>query len=52
MARSGPVTKDTSTVALGLAQIRVGNAATNIGTVAPVLASGDSRHCSALPSSL
>ena len=30
MARSGPVTKDTSTIALGLTQIRVGQAAANI----------------------
>ena len=42
MARSGPVTKDTSTVALGLAQIRVGNAASNIASIAPVLAASDS----------
>lgn len=39
MARSGPVTKDTSTVALGLAQIRVGNSAANIASIASVLAS-------------
>ena len=42
MARTGPVTKDTSTVALGLAQIRVGNSASNIGSTSPVLTSGDS----------
>jgi hypothetical protein len=37
MARSGPVTKDTSTIALGLAQIRVGNSATNIANANSVL---------------
>lgn len=42
MARSGPVTKDTSTVALGLAQIRIGDSVSNIATIAPVLASTDS----------
>ena len=42
MSRSGPVTKDTSTVALGLAQIRVGSAAVNIATIAPVLVAADS----------
>jgi hypothetical protein len=42
MARAGPVTKDTSTVALGLAQIRVGAAATYIGDIHPQLAAADS----------
>ena len=42
MARSGPTTKDTSTIALGLAQIRVGASSTNIATIAPVLVAGDS----------
>lgn len=42
MARSGPVTKDTSTVALGLAQIRIGNSSANIATIAPILSSSDS----------
>lgn len=37
MGRTGPVTKDTSTVALGLAQIRVGAAAANIASPGPVL---------------
>jgi len=37
MSRSGPVTKDTSTIALGLAQIRVGAAAANIANINPVL---------------
>ncbi len=37
MARTGPVTKDTSTVALGLAQIRVGNSAANIASTGSVL---------------
>lgn len=42
MARKGPVTKDTSTVALGLAQIRIGASAANIGNVHPALSSSDS----------
>jgi len=42
MPRSGPVTKDTSTVALGLAQIRVGTSATYIGDIHPQLDSDDS----------
>ena len=33
MARTGPVTKDTSTVALGLAQIRILDSATNMGNI-------------------
>jgi len=37
MSRSGPVTKDTSTIALGLAQIRVGASAANIANVNSVL---------------
>lgn len=37
MSRSGPVTKDTSTIALGLAQIRVGPSAANIDSVNSVL---------------
>ncbi len=40
--RTGPVTKDTSTVAVGLAQIRVGLSATNVATATPVLTSADS----------
>ena len=42
MARQGPLTKDVSTVALGLAQVRVGAAAANIGNIAPVLTSSNS----------
>lgn len=42
MARSGPVTRDTSTVALGLAQVRVGNSAANIASEDSVLASTNS----------
>lgn len=42
MARSGPVTKDSSTIALGLAQIRVGVAATHIASVHPALTASDS----------
>jgi len=42
MSRSGPVTRDTSTVALGLAQIRLGQSAPNIATITPVLTADDS----------
>lgn len=42
MARSGPITLDTSTIALGFAQIRVGDSATNIAEIQPALASTDS----------
>lgn len=42
MARTGPVTKDTTTVALGLAQIRVGASAANITNIHPALTSSDS----------
>jgi len=42
MARTGPLTRNTSAVALGLAQVRIGNAAANIGSITPVLASTDS----------
>ena len=42
MPRFGPVTKDTTTVALGLAQIRVGPSATNITKQGVVLTSSDS----------
>ena len=42
MARSGPVTKDTSTVALGLAQIRLGSAAANISNENAALAAANS----------
>jgi hypothetical protein len=42
MARTGPLTKDSTTVALGLAQIRIGASATNIGSDIPVLTSSDS----------
>ena len=42
MARYGPLTKDTTTVALGLAQIRIGNSADNITRPNPVLSSSDS----------
>ena len=40
--RTGPVTRDTSTVAVGLAQIRVGVSATHVNTATPVLTSFDS----------
>jgi len=42
MARYGPLTLDSTTVALGLAQIRVGASAANITRPNPVLASTDS----------
>lgn len=42
MSRSGPVTKDTTAVALGLAQIRVGRSAANIAQIAPVLTAAES----------
>lgn len=40
--RSGPTTKDTSTIALGLAQIRVGVSATHIAEIHPKLVAADS----------
>jgi hypothetical protein len=40
--RTGPVTKDTSTIALGLAQIRIGTAATYIASGEATLTSSDS----------
>lgn len=42
LTRTGPLTKNPQAVALGLAQIRVGVAASNIGTVTPVLAAAAS----------
>ena len=42
MARSGPVTTDTSTVTLGLAQVRIGDSSTNIANPAAVLTSSNS----------
>jgi len=42
LQRSGPVTTDTSTVALGLAQIRVGRSAPNIANSGAVLTSSNS----------
>jgi hypothetical protein len=42
MSRSGPTTKDTSAVALGLAQIRVGNADANVASINAVLSAADS----------
>ena len=42
MARKGPVTKDTTSIALGLAQIRVVAAAANIGSIGPVCSASDS----------
>lgn len=42
MARKGPITKDTSTLALGLAQIRVGKSQANLAQTSPVLTSEDS----------
>lgn len=42
MASTGPITRDTSSLALGLAQIRVGPSATHIGNPGPVLVAADS----------
>lgn len=42
MARKGPITLDTSTIALGLAQIRVGDSSDNIAEIQPQLSSSDS----------
>jgi len=42
MPRTGPTTKDATTVPLGLAQIRIGSSATYIGQVRPILNSTDS----------
>lgn len=40
--RQGPVIKDTSSVALGMAQIRIGKSSAHIATTAPVLVADDS----------
>ena len=42
MARTGPIATDTTTIALGLAQIRLGPSATNINSIQSVLAAGTS----------
>lgn len=42
MARKGPVTRDTTAIALGLAQIRVIDSATNIADIQPAATSTDS----------
>ena len=42
MARNGPITKDASTVPLGLAQIRVGKSAANIANIDAALTAADS----------
>ena len=42
MSRKGPVTSDTSTIALGLAQIRVGSSSDNIGIDTATLSASDS----------
>lgn len=42
MSRTGPVTKDTTTVALGLSQIRIGKSAPYIANVDPVFSAADS----------
>ena len=42
MARKGPVTTDTTSIALGLAQIRVGDSSDYIGTLGTALSSSDS----------
>ena len=42
VTRTGPLTKDTTTIALGLAQIRIGASAANITKQHPVLSASDS----------
>jgi hypothetical protein len=42
MASTGPITKNTDTLALGLAQVRVGQAETYVGNINPQLNSSDS----------
>ena len=42
MATTGPTTKDTTTIALGLAQIRIGASAANITRESPILVASDS----------
>jgi len=42
MSRKGPVTSDTSTIALGLAQIRVGSSSDNIAVDTATLSASDS----------
>lgn len=42
MARTGPVTTDTSSVALGLAQVRIGDSSSNIANAEAVLTASDS----------
>lgn len=42
MSSYGPLTKDTSSVLAGLAQVRIGNSAVNIKTASPVLTSSNS----------
>lgn len=42
MARTGPTTKDTTTVTMGLAQIRIKSSAAYIGQINPILTSADS----------
>jgi hypothetical protein len=42
MARKGPITKDSTTIAIGLAQVRVKAYANYIGQIHPILAAADS----------
>lgn len=42
MTSTGPITKNTDTLALGLAQVRVGQAATYVGNINPQLSASDS----------
>lgn len=42
MARKGPVTTDTSAIALGLAQVRIGSSPSNLSSTDVVLTSSDS----------
>ena len=42
IARQGPVTTDTTTIALGMAQVRIGSSSDNIANIQPALSSTDS----------
>jgi len=42
MSRNGPIVRDTTSVALGLSQIRIGESSAHIATTTPVLTANDS----------
>jgi len=42
MSRSGPVTRDTTTIAIGISQILIAPSAAHIATITPVLSAADS----------